>query len=239
MPRAYKSKSFKRRRSRKSGRYGAISKARSRSYKKRRRGTTTLLRGPVNTRALAKFKYVEDVTLPATVSGSIGTYTFIANGMYDPNLTGTGHQPMGFDQLMAQYNHYTVLGAKIVMVPNFTSSGSDAMCGINLSGNATFPFISQTQIIESKRRNYRRLPKDSHALLPSVSYKFSAKKFFTAKNLLGEDSYKGSDSTNPIEKAYFHLFHASLSGVSLGTLNYRVHISYMCMFHEPKAIMQS
>jgi len=41
-----------------------------------------------------------------TTSGAVSTYVFAANGLYDPNITGTGHQPMGFDQLLQFYNHY-------------------------------------------------------------------------------------------------------------------------------------
>lgn len=33
---------------------------------------------------------------------------FSANGVYDPNVTGTGHQPLGFDTMMLYYEQYTV-----------------------------------------------------------------------------------------------------------------------------------
>ena len=38
---------------------------------------------------------------------------FVANGAFDPNLTGVGHQPRGFDQFMAGYETFTVTGSKI------------------------------------------------------------------------------------------------------------------------------
>lgn len=35
------------------------------------------------------------------------------NGLYDPNITGVGHQPMGFDELMAIYTQYKVVSTKV------------------------------------------------------------------------------------------------------------------------------
>ena len=56
-------------------------------------------------------KYCDNVS----VSGSAGIpfkYQFSCNGLYDPNITGTGHQPMYFDQVTPIYNQYRVIGAK-------------------------------------------------------------------------------------------------------------------------------
>lgn len=43
----------------------------------------------------------------------IDTYVFNANSVFDPNQTGTGSQPTGFDQLMGLYYRCLVLGCKI------------------------------------------------------------------------------------------------------------------------------
>jgi len=39
-------------------------------------------------------------------------YVFKANSLFDPDLTGVGHQPTYFDQLAAIYSQYCVLGCK-------------------------------------------------------------------------------------------------------------------------------
>jgi len=42
------------------------------------------------------------------------TYFEVAlNGMYDPDLTGTGGQPQGFDQYAAMYKYYRVIASSI------------------------------------------------------------------------------------------------------------------------------
>jgi hypothetical protein len=39
----------------------------------------------------------------------MSVYSFNSNGLHDPDSTGTGHQPLGFDQYAVQYNRYRVL----------------------------------------------------------------------------------------------------------------------------------
>jgi len=66
-----------------------------------------------------KFKkrlvYSETSLTVASTSGSSNSYFFSANGLFDPNTTGTGHQPMGFDQMMLMYEQYTVFASKITV----------------------------------------------------------------------------------------------------------------------------
>lgn len=38
---------------------------------------------------------------------------FTANGLFDPDVTGGGHQPRGYDQMMAIYERYVVTGVKV------------------------------------------------------------------------------------------------------------------------------
>jgi hypothetical protein len=56
-------------------------------------------------------KYCEVVTFSIT-AGSTSHQAFRANSIYDPNLTGTGHQPLGRDQLAEMYDHYEVLSSQ-------------------------------------------------------------------------------------------------------------------------------
>ena len=56
-------------------------------------------------------RYAEFFTITCT-SGALARYEFVANGLYDINFTGTGHQPYGFDQLIAMYSYACVHGCK-------------------------------------------------------------------------------------------------------------------------------
>ena len=66
--------------------------------------------GPFPFQYQATLRYSE--LIPISVStGTIGSYVFSANSLFDPDVTGTGIQPLYFDQLMALYDHYVVLSS--------------------------------------------------------------------------------------------------------------------------------
>lgn len=60
---------------------------------------------PVATRLRTKLNYATQIT-PAAIP--VYEYLFNLNSLFDPDRTGTGHQPLGFDQLKTLYNRYRV-----------------------------------------------------------------------------------------------------------------------------------
>jgi len=60
-----------------------------------------------------KLRYAEDNITLGAAAGVISNYIFRANDLYDPDVTGTGHQPMGFDQMMVFFDHFIVERATI------------------------------------------------------------------------------------------------------------------------------
>lgn len=71
-------------------------------------------KNPIPKRYYGTFKYTTNVTF--NVVAGVASYLFNCNGMFDPDQTGAGHQPLYFDQIMAMYDHYTVLRSKIKIV---------------------------------------------------------------------------------------------------------------------------
>lgn len=58
---------------------------------------------------LCTFRYFERVSLQnSNAVNTASTYSFRLNSLFDPNYTGTGHQPYQFDQLTGIYNNYIV-----------------------------------------------------------------------------------------------------------------------------------
>jgi len=61
-----------------------------------------------------KLQYCDVVQLTAS-AGTPGLWQFRMNSLFDPDYTGTGHQPQWFDQLSAVYSYYRVLNSKITV----------------------------------------------------------------------------------------------------------------------------
>lgn len=60
-------------------------------------------------------KYCETIQLQSqTLLTAMGTpYYFAINDVFDPNFTGTGHQPRGFDQIAVLFKKYRVFGCRV------------------------------------------------------------------------------------------------------------------------------
>lgn len=74
-----------------------------------------------------KLRYVDNLVLQS-VSGAVGRNVFSPQNCFDPNVTGTGHQPMYFDQLAAIFARYKVHGSKIKVSFNAVTETAATSC---------------------------------------------------------------------------------------------------------------
>lgn len=84
---------------------------------------------------VTKLRYSTFITLTAS-GGAVAGNIYCANGIFDPDITGIGHQPMYRDTYAAIYDSYTVLGSKIT-VRYAPGSGIPCQVGINKDDDAT------------------------------------------------------------------------------------------------------
>lgn len=86
-------------------------KFKKRGRKRRRRPRFSVRRmGTINPdAALVKLKYQERIIV-APVTPAFN-FTFSMNSMFDPNTSGAGLQPVGFDQWVTMYSYYQVYGS--------------------------------------------------------------------------------------------------------------------------------
>jgi len=96
----------------KRGRYGAPSK--KKTGWRANPVIVNIGRNPIPKQYFATLKYTTVITINTTVG--FGSSNIRCNGMFDPEQTGAGHQPLYFDQIMAMYDHFTVLKSKIKAV---------------------------------------------------------------------------------------------------------------------------
>lgn len=172
--------------------------------------------------------------------GSLAQYSFSANGMYDPNTTGTGHQPIGFDQMMALYEQFTVLRAHIKITA--INAGDDA-CRVALflnpdTGISSITATMENGLLESKVLAGSGTDAGQHRMktleLTCDIPKYFGKDF---NAILADPQMYGTVGNNPGEQVYFSLaawdpFTTSASA----TVAFDVTISYDVMYWEPKKL---
>lgn len=81
---------------------------------------------------MARLRYSTDISITPT-TGAAGIYAFAANSIFDPDVTGVGHQPYGHDTYANIYNHYQVKKATIVVR---CTSNTNCIYGVNISDSS-------------------------------------------------------------------------------------------------------
>ena len=178
-------------------------------------------------------KYCDYFTLTST-GGVTAAYRFSANGLYDPNITGTGHQPMYFDQYAGIYNHYVVIGSKCRFraIPNSTTEPAFAVAGL-LNDDTTSVVPSggiTTAFEESQGTEIYLFSQSSSETCKELEVKYSSKRTFGA-GPMSNVALQGTGSANPSEQSYFDFYVSSLSA-SNATVAVIAEIEYITIWSE-------
>jgi len=192
---------------------------------------------PFPDRALTKLKYVERISMdPGALVRH--RHLFNASGLYDPNYTGTGHQPMGFDQYAAIYNHYHVKQSwcKVTLIApnNEQDSQQDAVILVlGLNDDVSNDPRVDTALMEDKNSSVVSIHGSEGSTTLTKFY--SKKDFFPVAN---QYSTHASTSTNPAESTYFDINLIS-QGSDPGQWKALVEITYLAEFYERKDLQGS
>lgn len=214
-------------------------KARRPRRKTRARPNRTMSR-PLGDKLKINTRYVElAVVLSPGVAGVAGTHIFSANGLFDPNITGTGHQPIGFDETMAMFDHYTVIGTKIRVEFLNMDPTNQMICGITLVDSSSANPDIRVQI-ENGQTRYKQLGPHGEANdKMTIRHTASPSRFLGRPNIMSEDDLRGSASANPVEQLFFHVWAAPNSSVDATTVECLVQLDYIAILTEPKRLALS
>jgi len=189
---------------------------------------------------VSRLLYNDNISISPTGQASTA-YVMSANGMYDPNLSGGGHQPMGFDQLMALYEHYTVRQGKITV--NFTNE-SATECGF--VGIALFPSdsveTSYYKLVENGllTRSFIAPRNGDPKSACQLTTPFNIGKINGRPgNITGDDLYRGDSASNPTEQTYLHVFAYNPANVNTMAVRCDILIEFEAVFTEPRKLATS
>ena len=171
-------------------------------------------------------------------------YVFRANSIFDPDRTGTGHQPLGRDEWSNFYNHVTVLGSRIkaTFVPRgSTATTSSGLVAITLKANDTVSVDPITPLLEAKGAKWAYMGLgNATAKGTTLRNYFSAKKFFGVTDVNDNNDLKAAVGFNPAEQAYFHVQVGPQDGLAdAQPIDVIVQIDYICRYQERKTLLQS
>ena len=177
---------------------------------------------------ITKIRYGTYLTLTAS-AGARALNVFSANGVFDPDITGVGHQPMWSDNYSNIYNHYTVLGSKITAVFAPVTAALNQLVGI--VGDDDSSISTNVQVLLEQN--------NSVAMLMGVpgSQPVAMTSTFEPLEMFGvETKDDGASSTavgaNPSEQWTYTVWNASADGSSTVVCNVKVEIEYTVKYSE-------
>lgn len=186
-------------------------------------------------------KYAQTITLNPSAGGCAG-HTFRCNSLFDPDLTGTGHQPMGFDQVSALYDRYVVTSVriKVTQLPSSVSTTIPGMFGVILNeDNSLGAGKSLQSIFEQRNVSKTEVTGTVTSLTEPVKYSANIAQYFGhTDSIVGEDGFSARYNVNPARLCYFTLFYGQDSSIA-GPKDFVVEMEYDAVFTEPKELVQS
>lgn len=181
-----------------------------------------------------KHRYCEVIQIGA-VGGAVQNYSFIANGMFDPNHSGTGHQPLYFDQLSAIYNHYVVLNSKITVKATVVGTVTQPVAlAVYVNDDTTVTPASPQIAAEQSSAKYGTVLPDGNGTLTLVN-RYSAKQNF-GPGAISDPNLQGTVSANPTEVMAFTISGQAIDLVSTWGTYCFVTIEYDVVWQELRDI---
>ncbi len=212
--------------------------------------TSSIMGNPYPPYTNLSFRYADRITIDAGGSGAVALYQFSTNGMYDPDTTGTGHQPLGFDQWLGTststglYNHYCVYKSKInVKACSQAADGTGQFILLLGISDDTTVSLDANALMENP--TYKHVVGGSIGSgkdIVSLSHSFDSSNYFGISQtaLYADPTLQGNNGNNPSEQAHFSILVGS-NNVTVNPANVAlvVEITYFAHLTERKELLAS
>lgn len=212
-------------------------KRRRTSYKRKTvpylRNTTDT--GGLSNKAIVKLRYVDNRILSST-SIALGRHVYSCNSCFDPDYTGVGHQPLGYDEWSTLYTYYKVLGAKIT-VSCVNGTGEPQLVHIGRFDDPA-PAGGMSALQEQAHGSWVHLAGSlgGQQNMKLIST-YSAKKQFP--NLDSDAVLRPNTGANPDEQMYWVVSSQRTDAAGNADVAISVNIEYIVEFSVPKILTQS
>lgn len=175
---------------------------------------------------ITKLRYCTTGNLTSTL-GNSQYQVFAANGIFDPDITGVGHQPLYRDTYAGIYDQYVVIGSKITFTL-VNGSVSPFLAVLVGDDDATISTTADTRM-EQNNSQFRLIPANG-------GYSTDLVCTYEPLMCLGVDAKDdGSSATtvgsNPSQLWCFALV-VNTPDTSSATINWAVEIEYTVKFTE-------
>ncbi len=191
--------------------------------------------------APARFNWSQTGTLDTTTGqgGSfyVANHVFKVTSPFDHDHTGTGHQPIGWDQMIANYDFCLVVGAKCTLRMCNPDPTVQVMCGMQLQKDSLFNLGGINPYIGIPNAKYRVMQfSESDGDAKNISLNFSPKRFWgkTVATLKNQSADFGCTSAaNPLHPCYLLIWAwPTNDAATTADVPFQVTIETSCIFYN-------
>jgi len=187
---------------------------------------------PIPQRFITRQKYSDTFSLNTLITG----YNFNLNSVYDPNRTGIGHQPYGYDTLATMYNRYRVIACSWAISCYNTGSVMRLGC---LVGNDVASIVSISDLVERPRAQFiTQIPGGSTQVLKGKAYIPSVVGRSKAQ-YMADDRYQAQVGADPSELAILQLAVGTMADGLIDGTSLTITLEYTVEYFDMKPLAQS
>jgi hypothetical protein len=187
-----------------------------------------------------------DRFVPVAVSGVVGNRVYSGNGLFDPDITGVGHQPYGYDEKIAQYIFYQVYESQIEVKVVDLNTTSEKASRVELAVIPTGDYLSWALIDPETigEAPYGRVTNSLslYAGNTSMTHSMSSIKVsgFEIAEVLGAKDWASLTGSNPSAPWYWNIaWQANDESTTIADLLMYVRITYHVKFFARKVLDES
>lgn len=188
------------------------------------------------------FPYAAIWSMTESVAGGGAYYTFTINDPYDPNFTGAGSQPVGFDQWAQFYGRFRTVRFKFTMdIANVTGTANPVKVGIYFSPQSTLPAVPAAWFVQPTVGRQTKLLSSTTGSAEVCRLTGSVDIWdvfgVTKREFMDEADFASTFSGGPARVAYMHVF--CLSSVAAATVRVYPELHYITELSQPVALSVS
>lgn len=184
-------------------------------------------------RLQVKLRYCDTYTATSTL-GALVLQVMRGNSLFDPDSTGSGHQPFGFDQWKTIMSYYRVLASSIRVscIAQTSTSGATESFRIIVA-----PRLDTSALVVNSASE---LPYAQTALGQLFKPVYMQQYMTTAKvwgvnpsSVTSEDDYAALITANPVAQWYWHVYFQTADAATTGAFLVDIEMCYYAQFEAP------
>lgn len=194
---------------------------------------------PLDRKQLVKFKYADAGYTLGTVgvANFYDSHIFRGNSLYDPDQTGVGVQPYGYDEYCALFNgRYKVYASKIKVSFYLSEASYGCLVGV-YPARSEYSYHDSSDLRVTRGSRYRMLSSGTGITGRNTVYAYST----TRQNLpiIGDDSTYASVGANPTNTWVWVVYANSESLAEELSIYFDVQITYYARLSKLENLNES